>query len=42
MKDQQPEEEPPVFGSWKGWYGLVALVMLVQLILYLIITRSFA
>ena len=42
MNDQQPEEVPPVFGSWKGWYWLVALVMLAQLFLYLLITRSFA
>jgi len=37
-----PEEKPPVFRTWQGWYWLVAGVMVFQLALYLAITLSFA
>ena len=36
------EEKPPVFGSWKGWYSLVMLALIAQIIVYWLITRTFA
>ena len=42
MIDPAHEEKPPVFRSWKGWYWLVWFTMIAQVIIYLIITRSFA
>lgn len=36
------EEKPPVFQHWRGWYWLVMLVMAAQLIVYIVITYSFA
>lgn len=42
MSDLTPEENPPIFPSWKGWYWLVFLVMVVQIALYLFISRSFS
>ncbi len=38
----ETEEKPPVFNSWKGWYWLVMLVLAAQVLLYFLITRSFA
>jgi hypothetical protein len=37
-----PNEKPPVFNRWSGWYWLVFLVMVAQVLLYLYITRSFS
>ncbi len=37
-----PEENPPVFKSWNGWYWLVMIVLLVQVLLYFFLTRSFS
>ena len=42
MSEPSYEEKPPIFRSWKGWYWLVWLTMIAQVIIYLIITRSFA
>ena len=36
-----PQEQPPVFKKWKGWYWLVISVLLIQIIAYTIITNSF-
>jgi hypothetical protein len=36
------EEKPPVFHSWKGWYWLVMAVAALQIIVYFLITQSFA
>lgn len=36
------QEKPPVFRRWSSWYWLVMLVMAVQLLVYLVITNSFA
>lgn len=38
----EQDDKPPLFASWRGWYVLVSLVLLIQIILYLLITRSFA
>jgi hypothetical protein len=38
----KPEDKPPVFRCWSGWYWLVFLVMVLQVLLYLFITRSFS
>jgi len=35
-------EKPPVFRRWSSWYWLVLLAALAQIILYSIITFSFA
>ncbi len=35
-------EGPPLFNGWRQWYWLVALVMFTQLLVYFLITRSFA
>ncbi len=42
MSEAPQEQKPPLFGSWKGWYWLVFLVMAAQVVVYLIITQSFA
>lgn len=42
MSEPVQDQKPPVFGNWKGWYWLVFLVMAAQLVVYLLITRSFA
>lgn len=42
MNSQEPEEKPPVFSTWKGWYWLVLLTMVVQVLIYLFVTRSFS
>jgi len=36
------QEKPPVFSSWKGWYWLVMSVAVVQIVVYYLITHSFA
>lgn len=36
------EEKPPVFNSWRTWYWLVLAVMLAQVVIYFVITKSFA
>jgi len=38
----ETEEKPPVFKSWIGWYWLLMSVLVAQIIIYLMITRSFA
>jgi len=40
-QQNQQEEKPPIFSSWKGWYWLVIGVAVAQFILYFMITRSF-
>lgn len=39
---EKPQDRPPVFNRWSGWYWLVFLVMAAQVLLYLFITRSFS
>jgi len=39
---EESEERPPVFHSWKGWYGVVISVLVLQLLLYFLITTTFA
>lgn len=39
---EEIQEKPPVFKSWNGWYWLLMVVLAVQIIVYLIITQSFA
>lgn len=35
-------EKPPVFKRWSGWYWLVMSFLLVQIVIYFLITNSFA
>lgn len=42
MSETSEEQKPPLFGHWESWYWLVFLVMAAQLVVYLIITQSFA
>jgi hypothetical protein len=35
-------EKPPVFSRWSGWYWLVMSFLLLQIVLYYLITNSFA
>ncbi len=37
-----PHEEPPVFKSWNSWYWLVLGAMAFQVILFTLLTLSFA
>jgi len=37
-----PEEKPPMFRRWRGWYWLIMLVMTAQILLYMYITYLFA
>jgi hypothetical protein len=41
MSEPSNDQQPPVFGNWKGWYWLVLLVMAAQVLVYLFITQSF-
>lgn len=36
------EEKPPLFQSWSTWYWLVLGAMMVQVIIYFLISQSFA
>ncbi len=42
MSSDTNEGKPPIFRTWKGWYWLVWMTMVVQVIIYLLITQSFA
>lgn len=44
MKTSHPDPDgnPPVFKSWRGWYALLLGVLLLQIFLYLWLTLSFA
>jgi len=35
-------EKPPVFQSWKTWYTIVLGALVIQVIIYFIITHTFA
>ncbi len=36
------EEKPPVFQKWSAWYWLVMCMLVVEVILFYVITQSFA
>jgi len=44
MKPPSPDDhgKPPVFGTWARFYGVLVAFLVLQIILYWLITRSFA
>ncbi len=40
--ESSTNEKPPVFRRWSSWYWLVLIVMIIQLVIYSLITFSFA
>ncbi len=37
-----PQDKPPLFKTWRGWYILVLGVLFIQIVLYFWLTQSFA
>ena len=42
MTNLTPEDKPPLFQHWNGWYWVVTLAMVAQIVIYLLITLSFS
>jgi len=40
-QENAPEQGPPVFKTWRGWYFFILLVLFAQIILFLLITNMY-
>lgn len=42
MKEKQEEERPPLLPTWTAWYLLVAGFLVVLIVLFYLVTKTFA
>jgi len=42
LEDQEPEEAPPVFKSWNGWYALLVGVLVSLIGLFYLLAEAFS
>ena len=40
-KNEECEERPPLFSSWRGLYAAVVLILVVQILLFWLFTGAF-
>ena len=42
ISNNDQEEKPPVFKSWKGWYALLIIVLAVLVFLFYLLTKTYS
>lgn len=38
----QPDERPPLFKKWGGWYATVAIALVLQIVFFIYFTKHFS
>lgn len=40
-KPEEPEEKPPLLGSWRNLYWLVAVFLFLQIVVFFLLTQYY-